>query len=376
MNKIGGIATEQLQGTQVSTKSQSPEVFEAIMAELISNMTGADGEMAEEAIPKTPSGEKYGDNSEEIKTGIDEKTVFQMLSLINSQTPIETTRLNMTIEQSQDSKTLQESEGIKIATAAQTKTLAKESDYISDPHKEATAERTESKIAQVAQLSGQVTPGKGEMKVSDIFDSILGNSFTKVEPKTGETVKSDPIDLARSEELKSAVIQSEAPRISDGTRTEEFMTNNAKTISFEANINKLEETIVKSITAIKEGEHSILKVKLQPENLGKVDLDVTMENGKLTAKINVESNHIRDLFNENLSQLHQGLLKQNIQVGRIIVEVNPGNDTAQWNFEKQGNFRHGNRRTPENGNRQSALKSISEIRATQDIRQTGLDILA
>lgn len=364
MNKIGGITIEQSQVTQVSTQIQSPELFEAIMTELINNLTGADGGIVEEAIPKTPSEEKYVENSEEIKTGIDEATVFQMLPLINPQTPIETTRLNKTIEQNQDSKTLQEYRGISTAPTAKTETLIKETNYTSDPK------------AAPAPLADQVISSKGEIKVSDMIESILGSTFAKVEPEAGETIKKDQIDLARLDEFKSAVIQTEVPRISDGTRTEEFITNNVKTVSFEANINKLEETIVRSITSIKEGEHSILRVKLQPENLGKVDLDVTMENGKLTAKINVESSHIRDLFNENLSQLHQGLLKQNIQVGRITVEVNPGNDAAQWGFGKQGGFRQGNRRTQENGSRQSGLKSISEIRATQGIRQAGLDILA
>lgn len=88
-------------------------------------------------------------------------------------------------------------------------------------------------------------------------------------------------------------------------------------------------------TTTKEG-NSTMKVKLYPEELGSVDITLTMDEGKLVAKILVDSDHVKQLFANSIEELNQNLLKQNIHIGDVQVDLN--NSSSGNQQQKDGNY--------------------------------------
>ena len=71
------------------------------------------------------------------------------------------------------------------------------------------------------------------------------------------------------------------------------------------------------------GEQRHMRVELQPEELGRVRIDVTRHEGSLTAAIEVERPATGHLMAESLSQLHDSLQVAGIQIDRIEISVAP-----------------------------------------------------
>lgn len=92
-------------------------------------------------------------------------------------------------------------------------------------------------------------------------------------------------------------------------------------VDMEGNLQKIQEALQKNEINIRSQSQTQLKIQLDPEHLGKVDLDLTMEQGRLTAKINVESEQVLKLFQENLVSLQQVLQRQNVQLERIHLDL-------------------------------------------------------
>ena len=113
------------------------------------------------------------------------------------------------------------------------------------------------------------------------------------------------------------------------------------------NIIKVQDTMIKLLETTREGETTSMKISLQPENLGKVDIGLKMEGGKLTASILVENNQVRDLFTIKLGELNQSLAKQNLIIDKIQVQVKDQGPSLEMNMNQQGNFNHQGRRHQE-----------------------------
>ena len=88
-------------------------------------------------------------------------------------------------------------------------------------------------------------------------------------------------------------------------------------------------------TTTKEGT-STMKVKLYPEELGNVNITLTLEEGKLIAKILVDSAHVKQLFANSMEELNQNLLKQNIHIGDVQVDLN--NSSSGNQQQKDRNY--------------------------------------
>lgn len=81
-------------------------------------------------------------------------------------------------------------------------------------------------------------------------------------------------------------------------------------------------------TSIEEGT-STMKVKLYPEELGSVDITLTMEEGKLIAKILVDNEQVKQLFANSMKELNQNLLRQKIYIGDVQIDLNNNSNGQQ-----------------------------------------------
>ncbi|MFZ7131491.1 MAG: flagellar hook-length control protein FliK [Eubacteriales bacterium] len=87
------------------------------------------------------------------------------------------------------------------------------------------------------------------------------------------------------------------------------------------NMNKVEETMIKSLQTLTEGSSTVMKVQLHPKELGKVSVELTMEDGKIAAKIFVENSHVKQLFNEKYQEINQSFKQQNIQLSQLEIDM-------------------------------------------------------
>lgn len=113
-------------------------------------------------------------------------------------------------------------------------------------------------------------------------------------------------------------------------------------IDFNDNLQKINDTIVKMMETGKDGNAEMMKVKLFPEELGEVNIALKMEAGKLTARIQVDNDVVKALFTEKLNELNSNLVKQNIRLDSINVDLNmnSGNNNS-FNFQESFNQQRG-----------------------------------
>ena len=108
------------------------------------------------------------------------------------------------------------------------------------------------------------------------------------------------------------------------------------------NTQKVNDTIIQLVETTKEGDTSLLKVKLYPENFGTVDVSVKMEKGKLTANILVDNDQIKGMFTKSINELNESFLKQNIQIEKINIDLkldaNPNSMNQSFDNGQQEGF--------------------------------------
>lgn len=90
----------------------------------------------------------------------------------------------------------------------------------------------------------------------------------------------------------------------------------------------LEETVMSQVTqrfssAIKNGFQEI-RLTLKPESLGEIKMTVQMEGDIVMARINVESQQVKQIVESNLQSLKDALEEHNLQAGSFDVNVNQG----------------------------------------------------
>ena len=88
------------------------------------------------------------------------------------------------------------------------------------------------------------------------------------------------------------------------------------------NMQNINDSIIKLMETTREGNTNVMKVQLYPEELGAVNITLTLEEGKLIAKILVENEHVKQLFTGKIELLSNTLGKQNINMESIMVELN------------------------------------------------------
>ena len=169
------------------------------------------------------------------------------------------------------------------------------------------------------------------------------NSFLEVKTEAKVEIPEDDLGLNPNAHLKTGNnIHNPGVELSDIKLSSE-------------NTQKLNDTIIQLLETTKEGGTSVLKVKLYPENLGRVDVSVKMEEGKLIANIMVDNEQIKGMFTKSINELSESLLKQNIQMERINIGLktntvsnsmnqsfnnNQDEDSNHQSNIKNRNFRH------------------------------------
>ncbi|MCL1998782.1 MAG: flagellar hook-length control protein FliK [Turicibacter sp.] len=98
-----------------------------------------------------------------------------------------------------------------------------------------------------------------------------------------------------------------------------------------ANPTQIMEQILSRIKTAGPGEMSELRMTLRPADLGDVTLRIMTHNGAVIAMFVAESQRIKEIIEENFSQLREALKEQGISIADLYVSVDSGNAEEQMN---------------------------------------------
>jgi flagellar hook-length control protein FliK len=71
---------------------------------------------------------------------------------------------------------------------------------------------------------------------------------------------------------------------------------------------------------------------LNPEKLGEIKLVIQVENGVVSARLNVENSEVKSIIEQNLQSLKDALSQQNLSAGNLDVSV--GSESAREMLER------------------------------------------
>lgn len=117
-----------------------------------------------------------------------------------------------------------------------------------------------------------------------------------------------------------------------------------ETVQPDENLQRINDTIIKLVETTTQGNTSMMKVRLYPEELGSVDVTLKMEDGKLIAKILVENEQIKQMFANKINELSNNLIKHNITIDEIQINANSSsNYNGGSNQNKGSNLKRNHR---------------------------------
>ncbi|MCL6603088.1 MAG: flagellar hook-length control protein FliK [Paenibacillus sp.] len=115
--------------------------------------------------------------------------------------------------------------------------------------------------------------------------------------------------------------------------------------------------ITSKLEIVKKGGIAEATISLFPENLGQVDVKITMQNGQLVAQFITENAATKDLLEQQMVQLRAALQTQGLQVEKL--EVTQNNVPLQSQMQQEG-------RQPGSGGHQSDKRSNNQNEASSD----------
>ncbi len=111
---------------------------------------------------------------------------------------------------------------------------------------------------------------------------------------------------------------------------------------------------------------------LQPENLGKVTVEIISSKDGIVAKMTTENHHVKELFDKNMDALKSSLGAQGVNVNNIKVECTNESSNNAMNFEReqfnQSNFNnsHGQNRQTHNSDQNTQSSYTNEFTSTEE----------
>ncbi|SDL73738.1 flagellar hook-length control protein FliK [Halarsenatibacter silvermanii] len=80
------------------------------------------------------------------------------------------------------------------------------------------------------------------------------------------------------------------------------------------------DQIVESFTLLQGQERDTMLLQLEPENLGKIGIEISVESGEVLAHLVVEDSAVRSELENNLGTLHRSLVREGFEVNQITLE--------------------------------------------------------
>ncbi|HHY81552.1 MAG TPA: flagellar hook-length control protein FliK [Clostridiales bacterium] len=105
------------------------------------------------------------------------------------------------------------------------------------------------------------------------------------------------------------------------------------------NLQDIEMQLAERFAILKEGEHTVLNMKLKPELLGEMEVRLRMKNGVITGEILVETLSVREAMESQLQNLKDRLRNQNIILNEVNISLYQ--NSQEQNRERRHDFYQG-----------------------------------
>ncbi|MHB1125895.1 MAG: flagellar hook-length control protein FliK [Bacillota bacterium] len=146
--------------------------------------------------------------------------------------------------------------------------------------------------------------------------------------------------------------------VASGTKM--FKTGEQPGVSTRLEWANVQDQIVQAGRLIKHEGWKQMDLKLQPESLGKILLQVAINNETLAIRMLVENQHVGRLLEENLTQMKQALQDQGLKLEQVTVQVGGGNPFGTGQHQSFGSTQWFAGNSSSNGKTADGWKSGEE----------------
>lgn len=204
------------------------------------------------------------------------------------------------------------------------------------------------------------------METMETMDKIRNLILTgKTREEDGHETSDKDAGIEALKGLSASVKTGEARLVKEAQKPEGQM-------AVDRNLEMAVMEIVHQVETLKDGERTTIRVRLYPEEIGEMEITLSMEEGKLSGKILVENKEMRQVFTERLSDLNQTLKACHIDVAKFEVGIGAGQQQGQAGHREQRQTAY-----PERFRRYSAeTMDREEIGKTVRTAARGIDLLA
>lgn len=169
---------------------------------------------------------------------------------------------------------------------------------------------------QVTQASTGTLPNKQDAVISQLIATITGKSTTTETGTNASSVSaSTDVELDHSTVITAGELSMRTSGTSAAKPAEPVM--QASQFAKE-----MTQFVVNKLDIVQKNGFSEATISLRPEHLGKLDVQITLQNGQLVARFMTEHTMARDMLEQQMMQLRSSLQAQGIQVERLEVTQN------------------------------------------------------
>lgn len=143
----------------------------------------------------------------------------------------------------------------------------------------------------------------------------------------------------------------------------------AKTSESAQSVNKVNvvDGIVKNIKFMQTNDLKELTVSMNPKDLGNMVIKISVEDGKLSAKIIADKKETFDLINANALDVKNALGNVNDKVQQVSVDIQFGDATAYEQFKQGQEYQGNEQRFSGNQNRVVVDEGLAEDKVEDDL---------
>lgn len=316
--KIQEASTEILQNTEIEidTKNLTQKTIENLKQEVKQ-------EFAENAtVPKTAKESLANDNSR-ILANIENMTDLVQEEPIQAEitTPMDTAEMEENVQLPR----IKATESVAEQAKKQVTTMVENKDHAGEIKSKA--------VAKLGDLEGTSTV------VTEVKTSVHQQQ-AQTQTNLGQQQNGT---LAQNNAIEQAVKLS-VEDISATSSSESFLSKldaklNASTKMNPAQTMLNKTDIMNQMNAkfnemLQAGQNKV-SVILQPENLGKVSVEIMNSKDGIVAKMTTDSQHVKELFDKNIEALKTSLSSQGVNVNNIKVECTQESANNAMNFERE-----------------------------------------
>lgn len=196
--------------------------------------------------------------------------------------------------------------------------------------KNRTEEKTEAKSAYTDQtaVEAQTEEENGQKTKSTSVKDLI----TMENDRLRGTQTKEGVETSDSQQTNEAVVRADAGVETLKTKDEGQLKN--QVISTKVETKEIIDQIVNKFELVSKGSSSSVTIELKPEFLGKLHINLSIEDGVLTARFHTDNQQVRHMLEGGIGQLKSALENNGIRLEKAEVNVDLNNSGSFQGFNQ------------------------------------------